>query len=255
MRATSIEFRLRLLILVVFVGLGYWAPWLGSGLAAGLNAAPAGSRISLLEWLALQVSRVGILPFAAATPAVIILASLLAALGAVLRVGGTAWMGSATVNSMRMHARQVVADGAYRYVRNPLYLGTWFTIAAISFTMPASGAAVCMVLVSVFLLRLVLAEESFLAAQLGAPYAAYVRDVPRLFPRLRPVFPPGKGAPHWGRALLAETNALGILFILAGLSWRYNNALMLRAVLINFGVSLVIRAFLPTAAAPATAAP
>jgi protein-S-isoprenylcysteine O-methyltransferase Ste14 len=239
MRATSIEFRLRLIIIAILIGLGYWAPW--------IDSARVGARISLLEGLALQVSRIGILPFASATPAVIVLASIIAAIGAILRVWGTAWMGSATVNSLEMHAGHVVASGPYRYVRNPLYLGTWFTIAAVSFTMPASGAAACLLLVSMFLLRLVLAEETFLASQLGEAYTVYVRTVPRLFPRIRTLASPAVRTPHWGRAVLAETNPLGILLILAGLSWRYNNALMLRAILINFGISLVIRAFLPSA--------
>lgn len=239
MRATSIEFRLRLLILVVLIGFGYWAPW--------IDARLTGTRISLLEGLALELSRVGILPFAAATPAVIVLASLIAAIGAILRIWGTAWLGTATVNRMQMHAGHVVADGPYRYVRNPLYTGTWFTIAAVSFTMPASGAIVCLVLVSIFLMRLVLAEESFLAAQLGDAYANYARTVPRLFPRIRTLVSPSGRRPQWGRAVLAETNPLGILLILAGLSWRYDNALMLRAIVINFGISLVIRAFLPSA--------
>jgi protein-S-isoprenylcysteine O-methyltransferase Ste14 len=238
MRATFIEFRLRLLIIAVLIGVGYWAPW--------IDSAHTATRISLLEWLALEVSRVGILPFASATPAVIILGTIIAAIGAFLRVSGTAWMGSATVNSLDMQAGHFVVDGPYRYVRNPLYLGTWFTIAAISFTMPASGAAVCMALVSIFVLRLVLAEETFLTAQLGEPYVLYLRTVPRLFPRLRTASPTGR-TPRWGHALLAETFPLGMLLILAGLSWRYNNSLMLRAILINLGISLVIRAFLPAA--------
>ena len=35
------------------------------------------------------------------------------------------------------------------------------------------------------------------------------------------------------------------------LSWRYDNTLMLRAILICFGLSLVVRALLPAAATPA----
>jgi hypothetical protein len=162
-------------------------------------------------------------------------------------------MGSGTVNSLRMLAGQVRSGGPYRYVRNPLYLGTWFMIAAMAFAMPAGGALFCMVLLSLFLLRLILGEEAFLAARLGEPYLAYLRAVPRLVPRLRTNAAPAAHIPNWGRSLLAETNAIGILLINAVLSWRYNNALMIRAILINFGVSLVIKAFLP--AAPPDPAP
>jgi hypothetical protein len=41
-----------------------------------------------------------------------------------------------------------------------------------------------------------------------------------------------------------------VFLILAILSWRYNNSLMIKALLISFGISLVLRAFLPTNPSP-----
>ena len=32
-----------------------------------------------------------------------------------------------------------MADGPYRYVRNPLYIGLWCMVIAMAFLMPASG--------------------------------------------------------------------------------------------------------------------
>ena len=58
--------------------------------------------------------------------------------GALLRVWGTAYLGTGTVNSLDMKAGSVVADGPYRYVRNPLYLGLWFMVAAMAFIMPVT---------------------------------------------------------------------------------------------------------------------
>jgi hypothetical protein len=118
-------------------------------------------------------------------------------------------------------------------------------IAALALTMPPSGALFVLVAETIFYLRLILAEESFLLAKLGEPYAAYLRAAPRLFPRLRSKLHPTGLKPDWRRGFLAETNPIGVFFILAILSWRYDNPLMLRAILINFGLSLVFRAFLP----------
>ena len=100
--------------------------------------------------------------FTSAVPAVIVLAQYLAAVAALLRVWGTAYLGPATVNSLSMKAGSVVADGPYRYVRNPLYLGLWFMVAALAFLMPPTGALCAIVLVTLFILRLTLAEEAFL---------------------------------------------------------------------------------------------
>ncbi|MGA2539666.1 MAG: isoprenylcysteine carboxylmethyltransferase family protein [Terracidiphilus sp.] len=237
MKPTQIEFRLRLIIMVVIVYVGFWSPWI-EGLGIG-------RRISLTEWLALEISRMGLLSFTAATPAVIVLGSLIAAVGAVLRVWGTAYLGSGTVNSPQMKADIVLAAGPYRYVRNPLYLGSWFMFAAMAFIMPPTGALFMMVLLTVFLYRLILGEEAFLTAKLGEPYRAYLNAVPRLFPRLRTTLPPGVAKPSWLRSLLSELNPIGVFITIAVFSWSYNHWLMVQAILVSFGLSLVVRALMP----------
>jgi len=238
MRATAIEFRLRMAIIVVIITLGFWAPW--------IHFWGIGRWISMLEWLALQLTRLGLVDFSVATPVVIVAGALIAATGAVLRVWGTAWLGPATVNHGQMQAGTVLADGPYRYVRNPLYLGTGFMVVAMAFLMPVTGAVFVLVLLPVFELRLILAEEAFLSAQLGEPYQAYLHAVPRLLPRLRSRLHPTGRKPHWLHAVLAEINPIGIFVILAGLSWTYNNWLMVKAVIVSLGLSLVVRALLPS---------
>jgi protein-S-isoprenylcysteine O-methyltransferase Ste14 len=237
MKASHLEYRFRLLIIAAIITLGFWAPW--------IEAWGIGRRNSLLEVLALELSRLGLLPFLRAVPAVIVVAALIAAKAVVLRVWGTACLGTATVNHGQMKASAVVADGPYRYVRNPLYLGTWSMAAAMAFLMPVTGALFAMVLLAVFQARLILAEEAFLTAQLGEPYLAYQRAVPRLFPRLRAALPPSGRKPHWVRAVLAEICPIGVFITLAFLSWSYNNNLMVRAIIVSFGLSLVTRALLP----------
>ncbi len=237
MRASSIEFRLRMLIQIVIVFLGFWAPWLG--------LSDLGRRVATLEWLALEISRTSMASFTIAAPIVIILGALAALAGAVLRVWGAAYLGYDIVHHMQMQAAGVMAAGPYRYVRNPLYLGGWFMMAAISLLMPPTGALFTMVLVTIFYLRLILGEEAFLAEKLGEPYREYLRTVRRLVPRLRPRLPRAAARPNWPIALLTEINPIGIFVALAFLSWTYNNLLMIKAVLISFGTSLIVRAFMP----------
>jgi protein-S-isoprenylcysteine O-methyltransferase Ste14 len=237
MKASAIEFRLRMVINMVIICLGFWAPW--------IEIWGIGSRITLLEWLALELSRLGLLSFTVAAPVVIVAAALIAAIAAILRVWGAAWLGPTTVQHGQMQAGVVMADGPYRYVRNPLYLGVWCMVAALAFIMPPSGALFTMVMLTVFLLRLILGEEAFLTAQIGEPYLNYLRAVPRLIPRLRSNLPATGRKPHWLIAILSETTPIGVFVTLAVFSWSYNNRLILRAILVSFGISLVVRAFVP----------
>lgn len=239
MRASAIEFRLRMLINAVIIILGLWAPW--------IEPLGLGKRISLLEWLALQLSRLGIVPFTIATPVVIITGAIIAAIAVILRVSGAAYLGPGTVSSPEMKAGAVVANGPYRFVRNPLYLGVWFMVAALSFMMPPTGAVLAIVLIAIFLFRLILAEESFLTAKLDEPYKQYLGAVPRLIPRLRTSLPAGTNKPHWIRAMLSELTPIGVFVTLAFLSWSYDHTLMLKSVLVFFGASLIARALIPAA--------
>jgi protein-S-isoprenylcysteine O-methyltransferase Ste14 len=244
MKASAIEFRLRMLIMVAIVVLGFYAPWIEWW---GL-----GTRRPLIEWLPLELSRSGALSFAVAVPIVICLGAILAFLGATFRVWGAAYLNYATIHHGEMLGGAVMADGPYRFLRNPLYVGGWFMMAAIAFLMPPTGALVSFTLFTVFLLRLILAEEEFLGVSLGEPYSQYLKAVPRLIPRLRASLPSSGQRPHWGAALITEINPIGIFISLAVLSWRYDYLLMLKAVLISFGASLVVRAFMrPVSASPA----
>ena len=246
MRASAIEFRLRMLINATIIILGFWAPW--------IEPLGLGKRISLLEWLALQLSRLGVVPFTIATPVVIITGALIAAIAVVLRVSGAAFLGPATVISPEMKAGAVVASGPYRFVRNPLYLGVLCMVVALAFLMPPTGALFAIVLIAIFLFRLILGEESFLTAKLGEPYREYLRAVPRLIPRLRSSLPAGNAKPRWARALLGELTPIGVFLTLACLSWTYDHTLMLKSILVFFGASLIARAFIPAAPTQADAA-
>ena len=237
MRASAIEFRLRMAINAAIIVLGFWAPW--------IEAWGIGRRMTLLEWLALELGRTGLVRFTVAAPIVIVVAALFAAVGAALRVWGTAYLGTGTVNSLDMKAGGVVADGPYRFMRNPLYVGLWFMVAAMAFIMPVTGALFAMVVISVFLMRLILAEETFLASQMGEGYALYLQAAPRVMPRFHGNLPKGGIQPHWLRAAAAELTPIGVFVGLAFLSWSYDSRLVGRTILIFFGASLVVRALMP----------
>ncbi len=233
MRVSAIEFRARMIIQIVIVFFGFWAPWLGSW--------DMGRRISTLEWLPLEVSRMGLASFTVAAPIVIVLGALAALAGAVLRVWGAAYLGYSTVHHGEMQAGAVMADGPYRYLRNPLYLGGWCMMIAVSLLMTPSGAVFTVALITVFYLRLILGEEAFLAAQLGQPYEKYLCAVPRLIPRLRGSLSPAGNKPHWLTALFTEIFPVGLFFTMAVLAWYYDQQLMLEGILWSFLASLLAR--------------
>jgi protein-S-isoprenylcysteine O-methyltransferase Ste14 len=243
MKASAIEFRLRMWIQIVIVLVGFWAPWLGSLDWSG--------RISTLAWLAMEISRLGIASFSVATPVVIGSGALAALAGAVLRVWGAAYLGYGTVHHEEMQGGAVMAAGPFRSMRNPLYLGGWFMMLAICLLMTPSGALFTMALVTIFYLRLILGEEAFLAATLGEPYKEYLRAVPRLLPRLRSSLPASAAKPHWLIAVLTEINPIGVFVTLAFFSWSYDNLLMLKAVLVSFLLSMVVRGLMKAPVATA----
>jgi protein-S-isoprenylcysteine O-methyltransferase Ste14 len=81
---------------------------------------------------------------------------------------------------------QLTMSGPYAHTRNPLYLGSLvlalgFVIAARSWTIGALATAI-FVFVYVPVIR---SEEQFLRAKFPE-YDDYARNVPRLFPRMRP---------------------------------------------------------------------
>ena len=132
-----------MIIQIVIVVVAIWAPW--------VQPWNIKLRMSTLEWLALEIGRSGIVTFAVAVPVVIIFGAILAAIGALLRVWGAAYLGYDVVHHAHMQAGGVMAAGPYRYMRNPLYLGGWFMMAAISLLFTPSGALFMVVLIGVLL--------------------------------------------------------------------------------------------------------
>ncbi len=237
MKAEQLAFRFRVFIFVFLYLIGFLPPWeFRSGHQSTLWLA-ASTLLALSGWISL----------AAATVAVTLVSLASLVLGAILRVWGTAYLGSGVMRGAAMQSEDFVAAGPYRYVRNPLYLGSWLLALGVSVLMPPSGAAFFLVAFSVFVLLLIRAEERFLSTKQGDVYQQYRRSVPRLWPRLWSRVTGGTAAtsaarPQWVQALLAETYPVAITLCFAVLAWRYNARILVQCVLICYGVSLVVRA-------------
>ncbi len=83
--------------------------------------------------------------------------------------------------------RAFVAEGPYRYVRNPMISGVLFVLAGESLALRSRPHA--MWTITFLLINLVyipLLEEPLLRARFGESYATYARNVRRFIPRLRP---------------------------------------------------------------------
>ncbi len=131
MGATALEYRLRYLLhlLIYVVGLWpFWESWVGLTTKS--------------TWLILSadLARAGWLSFQAATSLLLIVAVVFAALGAWLRIWGSAYVGAGVVVSPQMHGQALLADGPYRRTRNPLYLGTLLHTVGLALLMPPAGA-------------------------------------------------------------------------------------------------------------------
>ncbi|HEX4036887.1 MAG TPA: isoprenylcysteine carboxylmethyltransferase family protein [Acidobacteriaceae bacterium] len=245
MKASQLEFRLRLLIVLVLYLIGFWAPWIwiSTGFALPKSTAWLALSTQLGQWPPLGVH--------GATLLVTWLAILCALAGALLRIWGTAYLDPSIVHAGPMQAGTVIASGPYRYVRNPLYLGSWLLGVSIAILMPPSGALVFLVFLACFYFRLILGEEAFLATRIGAPWLEYKQQVPRLWPSLRPKLPASPAHPRWLASCTAELFPLGYAGCLAVLAWSYDPRTLVRCLLICFGLSLISRALLP--ARPAAA--
>ena len=145
MKASALEFRLRYWIHLAIFVLGFTAPW--SYLASETSG--FWSRKALWLPAAVELERTGLLSLTAATDLLLALGIAFVVAAALLRTWGAAYLGSSVVQDSAMHAALpgaaesagVVADGPYRHLRNPLYLGTFLHAIGLGLLMPASGAA------------------------------------------------------------------------------------------------------------------
>jgi protein-S-isoprenylcysteine O-methyltransferase Ste14 len=149
--------------------------------------------------------------------------ALLVFLAALLRTWATAYLRAEVVHDTSQHSEALVADGPFRYVRNPLYLANLPMAAGIGVLASRLGWVVLVASMSLFCYRLILREESGLLQTQGESYRNYMEAVPRMWPSLTPRVPAGTGLPRWGQAIAAE------MFF-----WLFGVAVLCFAVTLNF---------------------
>jgi protein-S-isoprenylcysteine O-methyltransferase Ste14 len=235
MKVATLAFRLRVFIFLLLYLLGFLPPW-----DWHLRNSSHGTL-----WLAASalLARSGWISLAAATFAVTSVALACLAMGTIWRVWGTAYVGCGVMRDPAMRDDQFVSAGPYRYVRNPLYLGSWLLAVGASILMPPSGAGFFLLAFSTFVLFLISAEERFLSAKLGDVYQRYRRRVPHLLPCLGTADGAWTGRPNWVQAFFAEAYPLAFTLCFAIFAWRYNARILIQCLLISYGFSLVMRAF------------
>lgn len=151
----------------------------------------------------------------AAVRLVYLVGVLLTVMAALLRTWATAYIQPDVMVDGELHTHTVLADGPYRFVRNPLYLGT--NLLALGYAVMASrlGAVLLVAGIAAFNYRIILREERELTLAQGENYLRYQREVPRLWPSLARRAAGTDRKPDWGAGLLGEMFfwglALGLL--------------------------------------------
>ncbi len=254
MQATAFEYRHRYLIHGLIYTLGFAAPW-----AMLLPPPYRASAWAFVQngstWflLASALSKPMFTYFAGHWNAILVVMIVFAAVGTALRTWGAAYLGASTVQRGGMVGDRIVADGPYRFVRNPLYLGTLLHSVALAFLMRPDAAVLTLVLLTVVQLRLIGREEPYLAERLGLPYTAYLTSVPRLLPSLRARTAAGSSRPDWRQGLLSEVYMIGTVLTMLtvgwsrGFAWENSVLRVVQGIVISLGASVVARAFIPKA--------
>lgn len=125
------------------------------------------------------------------------LGTMIVAVGALTRSWAESYLHSSIVHDAALHGEQLVADGPFRYVRNPLYLGNLFLAVGIGFLASRSGFLVIAIGMWVFVYRLILREEATLLKSQGESYRRFYAAVPRFLPALTARVPASGAKPNW----------------------------------------------------------
>lgn len=125
--------------------------------------------------------------YADPTPTTLITGGLIAMMGEAIRFWGVSICGSETRTTGVVGATNLITDGPFGHVRNPLYVGNilmYLGIAVMSNALVPYLVAVVF-LWFVFQYHLIVSrEEEHLQTAFGAEYATYCENVPRFIPRV-----------------------------------------------------------------------
>jgi len=111
----------------------------------------------------------------------------IACLGEWLRLWGVSYAGSETRTTGAVGGTYLVISGPFAHVRNPLYLGNmllYFGIGIMSFALFPYLQIVALLFFYFQYRFIIREEEGYLKNTFGKDYENYLKNVPRLFPRL-----------------------------------------------------------------------
>ncbi|MGB6198945.1 MAG: isoprenylcysteine carboxylmethyltransferase family protein [Candidatus Acidiferrales bacterium] len=211
MKATLFEFRNRrwFIIAIFLIGFGFYR----------VDHKEAG--VEVARWLALHYWAISLHAW---TRAAYGFATIVLVVSAALRSWGTAYLQTAVMQSRTVVTDRLLADGPFRHVRNPLYLGNLLMAVGIGLLASRAGFVFLIVAMVVFHYRLILREEAELSATQGESYRAYCARVPRLWFRILPRVPSTGNKAHWLNGILGEVFhwalALGALLYAYSLNIR-----------------------------------
>lgn len=231
MRATEFEFRFRFFVIMAIFIAGFWCYAL--------------DRVNVSAMLAQRLMghpvQLGVAGDRHVVQVILALGAVLAVLAALVRTWAAAYLRSEVVHDFELHGEGLVADGPYRYVRNPLYLGG--VLFAIGFAMAASRLGFLVIVggLTLFYYRLILREESLLSGTQGESYRQFLKAVPRLVPSLTPRVAAGGLAPRWGQALIGETFMWFFAVALACFAATLSQRMLLTTIVAGVAASLLVK--------------
>jgi protein-S-isoprenylcysteine O-methyltransferase Ste14 len=104
----------------------------------------------------------------------------------------------------RIYAEDLVTEGVYAHVRNPMYVGNLLIVAGVAIASNSWPTVLVGIPLSLFMyVCIVAAEEEYLLGRFGDAFRAYCKDVPRWWPRVSA----GPAAPiqfRWRRVMVKE---------------------------------------------------
>ena len=190
MRATDFEFRYRFWIIGAIIWCGFGLYVFDHTNVAVAMAAPLARWTGWREELLVR----GLFAFGA----------LLTVMAALIRTWACSILRTEIVHAGAVHSERLVADGPYRHVRNPLYLGTTLLTLGMGLMASRAGYAFLVLGVLIFDLRLIGREEAELSESQGASYRDYLQAVPCLVPSPSARVAGGDARPQWKQAFRGE---------------------------------------------------
>jgi len=215
MRATDWEFKNRAMLIGMIFGVSFF---LFSIDHENVTTAVAARLAPMLSMNADKIARI-----------LFALAAVLVILGALIRTWASAYLKSEVVYAKEIKTAALVADGPYRHVRNPLYLGNVLLALGMGALASRTGFVVLQVLMLLFCYRLIFREEAELCAAQGEQYEAFKKAVPRLCPSLTPRIPSAGGKANWAAGFKAE-----------GWMWCFALAIVLFAITLKLKMFLMV---------------